>query len=123
GSFISSAYWTEGVGPAATVATLRKLMRIDVPAHLRHIGGLVQAGWLALAEKHGLPIRAGGRPEMALLLIDHPEAAAVATFITARMLRRGFLANTAFNPMLAHQPRHVAAYLASLDEVFRELAE
>jgi len=31
-SFISSTYWTEGVGPAAALATLRKMQRIDVPA-------------------------------------------------------------------------------------------
>ncbi len=121
-SFISSTFWTEGVGPAAALACVRKMRKLDVPAHLARIGSLVIAGWKNLGEKHGLPVRTPGRPEMALLAFDHPESAALLTLMTARMLRRGFLAAGGFNAMLAHEPRHVDAYLAALDDVFAELA-
>ncbi|MCB1089051.1 MAG: aminotransferase class III-fold pyridoxal phosphate-dependent enzyme [Verrucomicrobiae bacterium] len=122
-SFISSTFWTEGIGPAAAVACVRKQMSCDVPAHLARIGGLVIEGWKRLGEKHGLPVKTPGRPEMALLTFDHPEAAALTTLMTARMLRLGFLAGGGFNPMLAHEPRHVEAYLGALDVTFAELAE
>ena len=122
-SFISSTFWTEGVGPAAALACLRKQMTIDVPAHLATIGSQVIEGWKALGTKHGVPVVTPGRPEMALLGFDHPEAAALTTLMTARMLHRGFLAGGGFNAMLAHEPRHVSAYLDALDEVFTELAE
>jgi len=122
-SFISSTFWTEGVGPAAALACVRKMRRLDLPAHLAAIGGLVREGWSRLGERHGLPVKVGGRPEMALLAFEHPEAAALLTLMTARMLRRGFLAAGGFNAMLAHEPRHVDAYLAALDEVFAELAD
>lgn len=121
-SFISSTFWTEGVGPAAALACVRKMRRIDVPTHLAKVGNLVRSGWQRLGEKHGLPVKVGGRPEMALLGFDHPEAAALLTMMTARMLARGFLAAGGFNPMLAHEEAHASAYLASLDEVFGELA-
>jgi hypothetical protein len=39
------------------------------------------------------------------------------------MLDRGYLAGSAFNATLAHEPRHVSAYLAALDEVFAELSQ
>lgn len=123
GSFISSTFWTEGVGPAAALACVRKMLRLDLPAHLARIGSLVIAGWQALGEKHGLPVRTPGRPEMALLAFDHPENAALLTLMTARMLKHGFLAAGGFNAMLAHEPRHVEAYLAALDGVFAEMAE
>jgi len=122
GSFISSTFWSEGVGPAAAVACVRKMMSLDVPAHLKQIGSLVIAGWQSLGQKHGLPVKTPGRPEMALLAFDHPESAALLTLMTARMLKRGFLAAGGFNPMLAHEPRHVEVYLAALDEVFAGLA-
>ena len=51
-SFISSAYWTEGVGPAAAVAAVKKMMRIDVPAHLARIGHRVETGWIELGRRH-----------------------------------------------------------------------
>ncbi len=121
-SFISSTFWTEGVGPAAALACVRKMRRVDVPTHLAEIGSLVRAGWVALGEKHGLPVKVGGRPEMALLAFDHPEAAALLTMLTSRMLRRGFLAGGGFNPMLAHEEWHVRAYLDALDKVFAEMS-
>ena len=123
GSFISSTFWTEGVGPAAALACVEKMMATDVPAHLRKIGTLVTEGWRDLGQKHGVPVKTPGRPELALLAFDHPESAALTTLMTVRMLKRGFLAAGGFNAMLAHEPRHVAAYLAALDEVFAELAD
>jgi len=122
-SFISSTFWTEGVGPAAAVACLRKMMDHDVPSHLRKIGSLVIEGWQQLGQKHGLPIKTPGRPELALLAFDHPEAAALTTLMTVRMLDRGYLTAAAFNATFAHEPRHVTAYLSALDEVFSELKE
>ncbi|MGB0578394.1 MAG: aminotransferase class III-fold pyridoxal phosphate-dependent enzyme [Limisphaerales bacterium] len=122
GSFISSTFWTEGVGPAAAVACVKKMMNTDVPAHLAKIGGLVNEGWRELGRKHDVPVLTPGRPEASLLAFDHPQAAALTTLMTARMLKRGYLAAGGFNATLAHEPRHVTAYLAALDEVFAELA-
>ena len=122
-SFISSTFWTEGVGPAAALACVRKMMRLDVPGHLAKIGALVIAGWQALGAKHGIPVKTPGRPELAILSFDHPEAAALTTLMTAKMLERGYLAAGGFNAMLTHEPRHVNGYLIALDDVFAELAE
>jgi glutamate-1-semialdehyde 2,1-aminomutase len=122
-SFISSTFWTEGVGPAAALACVSKLARLDAPAHLARIGELVIEGWRTLGSKHRLPITTPGRPAGAILAFDHPEAAALTTLMTAQMLQRGFLAGGAFNATLAHEPRHVDSYLNALDEVFAELAK
>jgi glutamate-1-semialdehyde 2,1-aminomutase len=121
-SFISSTFWTEGVGPAAALACVKKLMRVDAPAHLARIGSLVVDGWRELGRRHSLPVRTPGRPELAILAFDHPQSAALTTLMTARMLKRGYLAAGGFNATLAHETRHVSAYLAALDEVFAELA-
>ncbi len=122
-SFISSTFWTEGVGPAAALACVRKMMSLDLPDHLARIGTLVIEGWQLLGEKHRLPVKTAGRPQMALLAFDHPESAALLTLMTSRMLKRGFLASGGFNPMLTHESRHVDSYLAALDEVFGELSD
>ncbi len=122
-SFISSTFWTEGVGPAAALACVRKLASVDAPAHLARIGSLVIEGWRQLGRKHQLPVTTGGRPEAAVLGFDHPQSIELTTLMTARMLKHGFLAGGAFYATLAHEPRHVDSYLAALDEVFAELAD
>ncbi|HEX4145755.1 MAG TPA: aminotransferase class III-fold pyridoxal phosphate-dependent enzyme [Pirellulales bacterium] len=122
-SFISSTYWTEGVGPTAALATICKLERVDAPAYVERIGGLMRAGWQSLGRKHGVPVKMGGHPAILSLGFDHPDAAALGTLVTTRMLDHGFLTGGGFYPSLAHEPRHVEAYLAAADNVFAEVAE
>jgi len=120
-SFISSAYWTEGVGPAAAVATIEKLQRRDVPTHVAEIGARFRDGWRELGETTGVPVTIGGRPQMVQLGFDHPDAVALMTLYTTRMLDHGFLAGSGFNPTLAHESRHVDQCLAAARSVFGEL--
>jgi glutamate-1-semialdehyde 2,1-aminomutase len=122
-SFISSTYWTEGVGFAAALATVRKLQTLDAPAHAVAIGRALADGWHRLGQKHGVGARATGHPALLTLAFDHPQAAALGTLYTTRMLERGFLAGANFYPSMAHETRHVAACLAAADDVFAELAE
>ncbi len=121
-SFISSTYWTEGVGPAAAVAAIKKMMRLDVPGHLARLGSRVMEGWKALGEKHGLPIVIGGRPASCSLSFAHPENAALMTLMTTRMLDHGFLVAASCSMTMAHDFYQVDRYLKALDVVFAELA-
>ena len=122
-TFISSAYWTEGIGPAAAVAGIEKMQRIDVPAHLALIGSQLINGWRELGARTGVPVTTGGRPASVVTGFDHPKAVALQTLFTIRMLERGFLAAAGFNPTLAHQSRHIDAYLAAAADVFVEIAD
>lgn len=122
-SFISSTYWTESVGPAAALATIRKLRRIDIAGHTQRIGGLVREGWMAAGKVAGLPTKTAGHNALLQLGFDHPEALALQTFVTIRMLEHGILAGGGFYPSWAHQESHVERYLAALGPVFTELAE
>ncbi len=123
-SFISSSYWTEGVGPAAALATLDKMARIDVPAHCREIGALVQASWRKQAEAHQLPVKVDDcYPALAHFTFDHPQWAELKTLYVQSMLDRDFLANTAIYVTLAHTREIIAAYLSAVEEVFAEIAD
>jgi glutamate-1-semialdehyde 2,1-aminomutase len=122
-SFISSTYWTEGVGPAAALATVRKMQRVDVAAHVAAIGGRLRRGLEEIAAKASVPLTLTGYPALTYLNFDHPDAAGLQTLLTVRMLKHGFLADAQFYPSLAHQPQHVADYLAAVEEVFAELGQ
>ena len=45
------------------------------------------------------------------------------TLFTTRMLDKGFLATSGFNPTWAHQKRHVDTYFEKADTVFKEISE
>ena len=122
-SFISSAYWSEAIGPAAALATLTKMKQVDVVGYLDKIGAQVKQNWQSLADKHQLPIKVTGHNCVPVLQFEHPQNAALVTLMTVRMLRAGFLAGTMVVVTTAHKPHHIAAYTRALDDVFAELAE
>ena len=121
-SFISSTYWTEGVGPVAALATIRKMARIDVPSYVAGIGQRWQEGVAKLAATHGIPASVTGHPCIATIEFDHPDSLSLQTLLTRRLLDRGILSGTGFYASLAHTPEHVDRYLEAADNVFAELA-
>lgn len=122
-TFISSTYWTERIGPAAALATIRKHRRGNVPQHLHRIGQMVRAGWRIAAERAGLPIAIGGLIPMSSFAIQHPAAPAASTLFTQLMLERGFLATKAFNATFAHQDQVIEEYLQAVEDVFGTVAQ
>jgi len=122
GSFISSTYWTESVGPVAALATLRKMRQLDIPRHIEHIGRLVQNIWEEQGVHHGLPVVVGGYSCLAHLKFDHPQHNELRTLFVQSMLERGFLAGCQFYPTLAHTESIVALYEKAVAEVFADVA-
>jgi glutamate-1-semialdehyde 2,1-aminomutase len=122
-SFISSTYWTEGVGSVAALATLRKLERVDVPGHVAALGGRLREGLQRIATRERVPLKLSGYPAMTYFHFEDPEALALQTLWTVRMLQHGFLAAAGFYPSLAHTPQHVDRYLAAAEQVFAELGQ
>ncbi len=122
-SFISSTYWTEKIGPAAALASIRKYRRESVHRHQIAIGTQVRDGWLKAAENAGLAIRISGVLPLINFSIEHAQGAALATLFTQEMLDRGYLAAPKFNSTFAHTPQLVERYLRDVNEVFPVLAD
>ncbi|MEW5772904.1 MAG: aminotransferase class III-fold pyridoxal phosphate-dependent enzyme [Thermodesulfobacteriota bacterium] len=121
-SFISSTNWTERTGSAAALAMVRKFRRVKAHERLMALGEAVQAGWVRLGEKHGLPLHAGGIAPLSHFAFEVAEPLAAKAYFVQLMLDRGFLASTIFYSMFAHGFEHVEAYLTAVDEAFAEIA-
>jgi glutamate-1-semialdehyde 2,1-aminomutase len=121
-SFISSTYWTDRVGPAAALATIRKFQRCDVSRHLIRSGEIVRHGWQLAAERAGLSIQIGGIAPMSHFTLKCEHDQAVHTLFTQTMLEKGFLAGKAFYATYAHEDHMLEEYLQATQEVFATLA-
>lgn len=121
-TFVSSTYWTEGIGPAASLATLARLKSVNAITHIQTIGELTRAGWRAAAQRHGLAVTVGGIPALCSFGFNYgDDSRRLMTLFTQGMLEGGFLANGAFYPTCAHTPEHVQRYLQAVDAVFAGL--
>jgi glutamate-1-semialdehyde 2,1-aminomutase len=117
-TFISSTAWTERIGPAAALATLRKHQRLDVGSHLSDVGRLIQAGWRKAAANVNLNIKVYGLPPLSGFAIESEHADVLMTIFTQEMLRRGYLSAGQFYGTLAHSEESIAAYLENVGSVF-----
>jgi glutamate-1-semialdehyde aminotransferase len=122
-SFISSTYWTERLGPVAALATLGKLEREEIPAHLMRTGRAVMDAWEDAASEAGLAIHVGGVPSLAHFAFESPAPQVLKTLFTQLMLERGFLATTAFYASYAHKDSHVESYAKAAREAFAVIGE
>lgn len=116
-SFISSTFWTERIGFAAAIATIKKYKALNVNKHLNNMGRKIQEGWTALAEKHGLKIHISGIYPLGHICFEAAPLE-LKTLFVQEMLRRGFLASDAYYASLAHTEEDVNDYLTACDEVF-----
>jgi glutamate-1-semialdehyde 2,1-aminomutase len=123
GSFISSTFWTERIGPAAALKTLEIMERERSWERITAIGEDIAARWLKLAGKHGLKIRPNGLPALTGYTFESPNTLAYKTLVTQEMLAKGYLAGTAVYACLDHKPEIVDGYFAALDPVFALVKE
>lgn len=123
GSFISSSYWTDGVGPAAALAVLEKVKRLHVQEQVWQRGGILKAGLTALALRYPLcRLIVGGMPASPSMSFDLGADAPLAQALYVRkMCERGFLVSSCYYVMLAHNEVKVQQVLAAADETMGEL--
>ena len=122
-SFISSSYWTDGVGPAAALAVLEKVQRLGVHELVWERGGRLQVSLRALAARYPLcQLVVGGMPATTTMTFNLGEDAPLAQSLYVRKMReRGFLVASYHYLMLAHDDAKIAALLAAADEVMAEI--
>jgi glutamate-1-semialdehyde 2,1-aminomutase len=122
-TFISSTYWTDRVGPAAALATIKKIRARDVTKHLKDAGRQIQDGWQMLASRHDLKIEVSGMYPLGHFSFKYADPLELKTLYTQLMLDRGFLAVNAFYASYAHKQAHIKGYLDASDDAFGIIAE
>lgn len=123
-SFISSSYWTDGVGAAAALACIKKMRREGVQEQVWSLGGKLQGGLRETAARHAtLQMQVGGMPcspSISFGLGD--QAPAAKALMIRKMLDRGFLLSSQLYVSWPHTEKKVDEMLSALDEVLGELA-
>ncbi len=125
GSFISSSYWTDGVGTAAAQAVITKAGRIGAHELVWTRGEKLQSALRAIAARHpACRLLVGGMPATPTLNFDLGADAPLAqTLYVRKMLARGLLASSYFYLMVAHTESHVAQLLECIDAVMGEISQ
>jgi glutamate-1-semialdehyde 2,1-aminomutase len=125
-SFISSSYWTDGVGPAAALASIRKMRALNAQARVWELGATMQQGLSHLAERYPtLKMKSWGLPGNPYMTFDlGRNSPHVKALIVRRMLGHGFLSTGGASfIMFAHNEQIISEYLEALDTVLAEICK
>jgi glutamate-1-semialdehyde 2,1-aminomutase len=125
GSFISSSYWTDGVGPAAALAVLEKVRRLQVQETVWARGEKLQSALRELAARHPrCRLVVSGMPATPSIGFDLGPDAPLAQALHVRQMRaRGVLVGTYHYLMLAHEEAHYAQLLEAMAGSLSHLEE
>ena len=126
--FFSFTFGGEALSLAAAQATMQKLQREPVIAHLRTQGEKIMAGLSALISKHGADdfLEVAGHPTWSFLLIkDTPQVSMweLKTLFLQEMFQRGILTLATHNMSYSHSDSDIARLLQVYHEVLPMLVE
>jgi glutamate-1-semialdehyde aminotransferase len=117
-SFISSTYWTEGIGLVAAITTINKFINKNVPDHLIKTGQQINSGWEKISKEHSVPIEIMGIPPLTTFHFISENSQILHTLFTQEMLRRNILASKSVYVSYCHSEENVNHYMSNADEVF-----
>jgi glutamate-1-semialdehyde 2,1-aminomutase len=123
GTFISSTFHTERIGPTAALKTLEVMERERSWERITATGNAVGDRWTELADRHDLPVTVTGLPALTSFAFPFGDMLKYKTLITQEMLKKGFLATTTLYASLAHGGEEIDAYVEALDSVFALIRE
>ncbi len=120
-TFISSTNWTERVGPAAAVATMKKFVRDDVHRHIMDVGDHFRQAVRAAVPK-GWDSVCSGIQSLVAYRLEKAGRTAEAD-LTVALLEMGYLAYAQFKPSAAHSHVIVDGFAHALHDALMGLGD
>ncbi len=123
-SFISSSYWTDGIGTAAALAVLDKMEKEKVSDAVWEKGAAFQQQLRTIAARYPVTgMMVGGMPASPTFTFTSPYAAASKSFYINHMLKAGFLVSGIFYLMHAHPQPVLDVFAERFEEVLSLLTQ
>jgi len=120
-SFISSTFWTERIGYAAALATIKKMELHNVTKHLIRYGEMINAGWTSIFQRHGINISISGIPPLTHLSFLDGNPLELQTYYTQEMLERGYLLGAAVYTTYAYNDSIIEKFISDSDAVMENI--
>jgi glutamate-1-semialdehyde 2,1-aminomutase len=119
--FVSSTYWSDSVGLAASLATIREARKRDAFKTIGAFGQRFQQTFNELAQEYELPLRTAGLPQQFSITVTQGDARIKRGFkdyYVQEMTRQGFFASFGVNPSYSHNEDDLAQTVEAWRKVF-----
>lgn len=120
-TFISSTFWTERIGPTASLATLKVMEETESWQKITEMGEHITDRWHKLAKQYELPLSTAGLPSLTSFSLNTPDWLKYKTLITQEMLKKGVLASNSVYVCIEHSEALVNEYFEKLEPLFEQI--
>ena len=121
-TFISSAFWTERIGPACAIAFIKKHKKLQIGKKLIKIGKRIKGIWRTAADNFDLKINIKGIDPLASFKLESSNWPITLTFFIQEMLKKGILASDKCYANNKHSEELLKKYEKACFEVFEEIS-
>lgn len=119
-SFISSTFWTERIGFAAALATIKKIIDNKTWQKGTLLGTRIGEGWERTARECGLKLHVTDFKPLVTFKLDYgSDNPALYTIFTKEMLKKGYIASNSIYVSYAHTEKIVDDYLNEAKKAFK----
>ena len=118
-AFISSTFWSERIGFAAGLATLKYMKKIKSWKKITNTGIFIRNGWRKLAKKYSLKIKINGIPALSNFVFLNKNNKIYSFLITQEMLKSNILATNTIYVSTCHTKTILKKYFKTLDKIFK----
>ena len=122
-TFLSSAFWTERIGPACAVEFIKKHKRLNIGKILCKKGKRIKKIWNEAAKNAGLEIEIQGIDPLANFKLILSDWQVGITYFIQEMLKKNFLASNRCYANYAHSDILLKKYELACFEVFNKIAK
>jgi glutamate-1-semialdehyde 2,1-aminomutase len=121
-SFISSTFWSDSLGPAAALATLKVMNKNKSWKKISNLGKKIKKKWRTLSLKHGIKIKISGLNSMPMFVFESLKNDYYINFITQEMIKKNYLATNAIYCCTEHD-QYIEKYFQELDKIFKKIKD
>ena len=120
-TFISSAFWTERIGPSCAVAFIKKHKKLNLGNILIGKGKKIKEVWQRCAYKTGLDIEINGIDPLPTFKLNVNDWPATLTYFIQEMLKNKFLATDKCYANYKHDNNLIKKYEKACFKVFQKI--
>lgn len=121
-TFISSTFWTERIGSAAGLATLREMENKKSWKIITEQGEKITQRWQSLAEQYGVKLKTAGLSALTSFSVDSKDWLKYKTYITQEMLKKGILAGHCVYVCTEHSDEVIDRYFEEFEPLVEKIA-
>ena len=122
-SFISSSNWSERIGFAAALETIKIIEKKKVWIHIDKIGTQIKNGWIKIFKKYDLDIDVSNFLPLVTMKLNYGKKNnLILTYFIQEMLKKKYLVSSSIYISFSHTKKSVEKYLIETEKVFKKIS-